>query len=103
MCAFRRVEDAIEFAIRTQIGLIYTDWPNELMNLHPGRIEYDSEDPTMMIYRGLRVRMGIHVGKPIVEKDPTTGRYDYFGPVVNRSARVEGQAAGGQIVISNSV
>ena len=56
-----------------------------------------------MIYRGLRVRMGVHIGKPIVEKDPVTGRFDYFGPMVNRSARVEGQAAGGQIVISNAV
>lgn len=103
MCAFHRVEDAVEFAIKTQISLVYGDWPNELMSLKPGRIEYDTEDANAMIFRGLRVRMGIHVGKPIVEKDPVTGRYDYFGPVVNRSARVEGQAAGGQIVISNSV
>jgi len=27
---------------------------------------------------------------------------DYFGPMVNRSARVEGQAAGGQLLVSGS-
>jgi len=55
------------------------------------------------MFRGLRVRMGIHVGDPECQQDPVTGRMDYFGPMVNRSARVEGFSHGGQIVISNDV
>ncbi|KAF0980605.1 hypothetical protein FDP41_013088 [Naegleria fowleri] len=103
MCAFHTTEDAVEFALRAQLRLLEAEWPEHLYDFDPGRIEFDPEDAKNIIFRGLRVRMGVHVGKPIVERDPITGRYDYFGPVVNRAARVEGQAAGGQIVISNAV
>ncbi|PVU93744.1 hypothetical protein BB561_003061 [Smittium simulii] len=56
-----------------------------------------------LIYRGLRIRMGIHLGTPVCEEDPITGRMDYFGPMVNRSSRVSGAADGGQIYISHEV
>ena len=37
--------------------------------------------------------------KPQVERDPVTKRMDFYGPAVNRAARVEGQADGGQFLI----
>ena len=43
---------------------------------------------------GLRVRMGLHTGTA-VERDG-----DFFGPAVNRSARIEAAANGGQLLIS---
>ena len=55
------------------------------------------------MFKGLRVRMGIHVGEPECQQDPVTGRMDYFGQMVNRSARVEGFTHGGQVVISSDV
>jgi len=54
-------------------------------------------------FKGLRVRIGLHCGEPMAQADPTTGRMDYFGPMVNRAARVEGHAAGGQVLVSASV
>merc|ERR1711871_1349081 len=42
--------------------------------------------------------MGIFTGEPKCRIDPITGRMDYFGPVVNRAARISGAGAGGQIV-----
>ncbi|KAL9643316.1 hypothetical protein ABK040_014771 [Willaertia magna] len=108
MCAFQNVEDAVEFTLQAQLRLITCDWSETLLKFDPSKVEYDETEKdengeNITLFRGLRVRMGIHTGRPIVEKDPVTGRYDYFGPVVNRAARVEGQAAGGQIVISSSV
>ncbi|PVZ97966.1 hypothetical protein BB558_006049 [Smittium angustum] len=60
-------------------------------------------DERKLIYRGLRVRMGIHLGTPVCEEDPITRRMDYFGPMVNRAARVSGAADGGQIFVSKEV
>ena len=43
----------------------------------------------------LRVRMGVHTG----EADERDG--DFFGPPVNRAARIMGAANGGQVLVSD--
>jgi len=52
-----------------------------------------------VLWRGLRVRVGCYSGAPDVERDEVTKRMDFYGPAVNRAARVEGQADGGQFLI----
>ena len=52
-----------------------------------------------VLWRGLRVRVGCFSGAPDVERDEVTKRMDFYGPAVNRAARVEGQADGGQFLI----
>ena len=59
-----------------------------------------SEPP--WLWRGLRVRMGCHVGEVDREYVPITGRVDYFGPPVNMAARVESLAHGGEILVSEA-
>ncbi len=49
----------------------------------------------------IRVRIGAHTGEPICEADPTSGRMDYFGPMVNRAARIGSAGHGGQILLSD--
>ena len=73
--AFWTATAAAAAALAAQRALTSEDWPTR---------------------RPLRVRMGLHTGA-CEERDG-----DYFGPVVNRVARLEAVAHGGQIVLSAS-
>jgi class 3 adenylate cyclase len=50
-----------------------------------------------VVFRGLRVRMGAHVGCPRLIRDPKTRRVEYIGPVVNAAARITAITNGGQV------
>ena len=52
--------------------------------------------------RGLRVRIGIHAGRGWYS-EIYRGALDYYGSTVNMAARVESQALGGQIIVSEAV
>jgi predicted ATPase/class 3 adenylate cyclase len=74
--AFERADSAIAAAIEAQRRLPVEQWPEATGQL--------------------RVRMGIHTGQAI-ERDS-----DYFGPALNRVARVMGIAHGGQVLVTNA-
>lgn len=82
MVAFPRADLAVHFALEAQERLSEIELPGGV--------------------GALRVRIGCHTGEPICEVDPTTGRMDYFGPFVNRAARVGAAGHGGQILISKA-
>ena len=71
--AFETAQLAAEAALSAQRVLIAEEWPTS---------------------RPIRVRMGMHSGV-CEERDG-----DYFGPVVNRTARLEAVAYGGQVLVS---
>ena len=71
--AFRRPLDAARSAVDAQRRLLAEAWPTTVP---------------------LRVRMGIHVGAA-QERDG-----DYFGPALNRAARLMALAHGGQVLVS---
>jgi predicted ATPase/class 3 adenylate cyclase len=74
--AFARADSAITAAIAAQRRLDAQNWPHET--------------------GPLRVRMGIHTGQAI-ERDN-----DYFGPALNRVARLMSIAHGGQVLVSRA-
>lgn len=72
---FTSAADAVNAALDLQRGLLAEPWPDSVE---------------------LRVRIGLHAG------DALERGGDYFGPHVNRAARLAGAAHGGQTVISAS-
>jgi hypothetical protein len=76
MASFKRPEDAVKAAVGIQQALE----------------EMRQQDRSFQ----LRVRIGVHTGKAIVEDS------DIFGDVVNVAARVESQGKGNQILVSAS-
>jgi class 3 adenylate cyclase len=81
MIVFEQPAAAVAFAKETQQALRAASWP-----------------PAM---RPLRVRIGMHTGQPLVVRG-SDGRPDYYGPVVNRAARVADAGHGGQVLLSST-
>ncbi len=74
-CAFTHAIDAVKAALTVQLIIREEDWKTT---------------------RPIRVRMSLHTGAAR-ERDN-----DYFGPPVNRVARIESLAHGGQVVMSRA-
>lgn len=90
MVAFPDPAKALDFCLDVQTSLHEHPWSDELLAL-PEACEKSG-------FRGLRVRMGIHTGEPEVRAH--MDMVDYFGPMVNRAARIAHAGHGGQVLIS---
>ena len=101
MCSFPTALAAVWWCVTVQLQLLHEPWPLEILECEDGKPVYDPDG--RLIARGLSVRMGIHCGSPSPEPDPITHRMDYFGSMVNRSSRITGHAAGGQIMCSADI
>jgi len=90
MVAFAHPVSALEFCLEVQRELHAHPWSPDLLALPEA-----AEAPG---FRGLRVRMGVHIGEP--EARTRGNKVDYFGPMVNRAARIASAGHGGQILAS---
>ena len=88
---FATASDAVQWAVDAQRTLASHEWP-VLAPADPTKGE-----PTRV---EVRIRIGMHTGEPFVTLNG--GRADFFGPVVNRAARVSSAAYGGQVLISDT-
>ncbi len=94
--AFQQTRNALEWCIEAQQELVAADWPEELVK-HEGAAEEWGDTDDRVIFKGLRVRMGVHVGKAQQVRDPMTRKFEYVGPAVNVSARITAMSHGGQV------
>ena len=98
MVSFPTATSALLWCFAVQQALLEVQWPSEVLSSVLGQEVYDNDQT--LIFKGLSVRMGVHWGHPVCETDPVTRRMDYFGPMVNRAARISAVADGGQITVS---
>jgi adenylate cyclase len=101
MVCFSDPMDAVRWACCVQRELLQAEWPAGILDAFDCRVEWDST--RSLIYRGLRVRIGLHYGEAERNQDTVTRRFDYFGNTVNTAARVESEAKGGQVFISEDL
>jgi len=90
MVAFPLPSQALRFCVEVQRNLHEHPWSDALLARPEAEIGSG--------FRGLRVRMGVHEGSP--ECRMHGNKADYYGPMVNRAARISGIGHGGQILVS---
>eukprot|EP01063_Lacrimia_lanifica_P015684 TRINITY_DN2236_c0_g1_i1.p1 TRINITY_DN2236_c0_g1~~TRINITY_DN2236_c0_g1_i1.p1 ORF type:complete len:915 (+),score=148.38 TRINITY_DN2236_c0_g1_i1:50-2794(+) len=93
MLAFHTAWEAVQCALHVQTALAEYTWPEGLTR--PG-MNTDGFDV-------LSVRIGVHYGDASAEQNTLTGRYDYFGPTVNKAARVEPHCISGALAVTEEV
>ncbi|KAG2389419.1 hypothetical protein C9374_013979 [Naegleria lovaniensis] len=98
MIAFDNPVLALGFCLSVQRDLLHANWPLELLDHDDTReVKYEEQ----LVYRGPRVRMGVHCGSDCeIHLDKTTKRIDYIGNTVNKASKIESIAVGGRIYCS---
>jgi len=98
---FPHASQALGFCLNAQIQMHQHEWPPRIVAYHEQRENFE-ETQSATDYKGITVRMGIHFGMPhVAHMNHVTQRIDYYGPSINTSARVQSEAKGGQISVSD--
>ncbi|KAE8898683.1 hypothetical protein PF005_g3203 [Phytophthora fragariae] len=104
--AFHTIREAAEYCLAAQIQLLNAKWPKDLHGLVPAtrRVRVG----TKTIFRGLRVRMGIHDavgadGSLIQDVHAVTGKLTYTGASEVIANEIGDLGAGGQILVTKRV
>ncbi len=94
--AFQETVHALQWCEEVQQELVKAEWPEALLE-HPGAAEEWGDTDDRVVFKGLRVRMGVHVGRPRLIRDPMSRKIEYMGPCVNIAARITAMTHGGQV------
>ncbi|KAG2506205.1 hypothetical protein JM16_008609 [Phytophthora kernoviae] len=104
--AFHTVREAIEYCVDVQMKLLDADWPKELHELIPATKKQRVHG--RLIFRGLRVRMGIHDavdsdGTLVLDVHAVTGKMTYTGASEVIANEIGDLGDGGQILVTKRV
>eukprot|EP00899_Mesostigma_viride_P014350 jgi/Mesvir1/22916/Mv19435-RA.2 len=110
LLAFRSATKAVQFGEMVQREAMDLPWSEELLGedlaaevLQPVTPPADgSPAEDQVVFRGLRLQIGMCMDVPSdCQPHMATGRAAYFGPVVNRAARIAATAAPGQMLVND--
>eukprot|EP00760_Papus_ankaliazontas_P004007 PhM_4_TR11676/c0_g2_i1/m.13384 len=97
MIACKDPKQALQIALDIQSALHKAKWPDFIQEfydrMHPSQVGVEA-------WKGLRVRVGMHMGEAQSVTDEITKRVDYYGSAINIAARVESKAKGGEVLCS---
>eukprot|EP01063_Lacrimia_lanifica_P026210 TRINITY_DN3490_c1_g4_i1.p1 TRINITY_DN3490_c1_g4~~TRINITY_DN3490_c1_g4_i1.p1 ORF type:complete len:939 (+),score=119.14 TRINITY_DN3490_c1_g4_i1:54-2870(+) len=88
MVAFPEFTHAIDFGVSVLHIFRRAVWPEAMADV-----------PGFDVSNGLQLRIGAAAGGLKIRKNDLTGRYDYFGPVVNKAARLESHGSVGFVSV----
>ncbi|EQC40117.1 hypothetical protein, variant [Saprolegnia diclina VS20] len=115
--AFHSIPDAVAYCLDVQLQLLHVPWPIELIESYlAGSITVAMPKPSVLptrhkhpyLFRGLRVRMGIHAssseeGQLFTNVHPVTQRTTYVGLAEMIGREVSDLGSGGQIIVTARV
>jgi adenylate cyclase len=100
--AFARAQSAMQFSLAVQETLKYIEWPKAIQEHRRCRV-LDSRHIKGRT-PGLAVGIGLHWGEPFsAEMNPITNQVDYYGPMVNKTARIQAEAGDDNISVSDTL
>jgi len=97
---WQNAADAVTWCCRFQEALLDAPWPEALLEHAEAAVVAGPVGGE--VWRGLRVRMGVHTGRPLAVPDPRTGRTTWRGPAMRRAGRLAGVAQPGQVLVSEA-
>ncbi|KAK1942692.1 Adenylate cyclase [Phytophthora citrophthora] len=104
--AFHTIREAVEYCMDVQLQLLDAAWPSELHGLLPATKKQRAG--RHLIFRGLRVRMGIHDaadsdGRLVLDVHAVTGKMIYTGASEVIANEIGDLGDGGQILVTKRV
>ncbi|KAL4166164.1 hypothetical protein KRP22_013429 [Phytophthora ramorum] len=104
--AFHTIQEAAEYCLEAQLQLLSAKWPKDLHGLVPATRKV--RVGTKRIFRGLRVRMGIHdaigsEGSLIQDVHAVTKKLTYTGASEVIANEISDLGAGGQILVTKRI
>ena len=61
MVSFGTPWEAVQWGLSIQVDLLRADWPEALFKHPDSAVQYSGDQKTV-VYRGMRVRVGMHTG-----------------------------------------
>ncbi|WP_168210724.1 tetratricopeptide repeat protein [Persicimonas caeni] len=101
LAAFDAPLGALRWCLNVQRSLLEVAWPDALLE-HPDAEAIHSDDG-VLLYRGLRVKMGLDLGKLFERRAPFSGEVRHGGRAIRRATTLATFAGAGQTVVSVGV
>ncbi|GAX74580.1 hypothetical protein CEUSTIGMA_g2029.t1 [Chlamydomonas eustigma] len=107
MLAFSNPKAALIWCLTVQEAMLFVDWSPEVLKYEKFGVVRQQEDgsqPSRLLFRGPRLKMGVCEGRVESIFPDHMGRADYHGPSVNQAARfMDAGAHGGQVVCEETL